>query len=172
MTTPPTDLQRLLAEEPFVRALAASLVADEADDVVQQAFLLALERRPGQLGAPRSWLARVVRNLVADLRRRRKRRDARLRATAVHERLPSSAELLVGEERRRALVAAVDALPEHLRTVVLLRYFEGMPPRRIAEQLGVPAPVVWDRLHAALTALRARMDKAHGGDRRAWLVPL
>src|SRR5262249_19175510 len=155
--------------EPFVRALAASLVADEADDVVQQAFLLALERRPGQLAAPRSWLARGVRNLGADLRRRPKRRDARLRAAAAPQRLPSSAELLVGEERGRALVAAVDALPAHLRTVVLLRYYEGLPPRRIAAGLGLPVATVWNRLHAALQTLRGRLDAEHGGDRRAWL---
>ena len=48
MTTKPDDLLRLLAEEPFVRALAQSLVADEADDVVQQAWLRALEHHPSR----------------------------------------------------------------------------------------------------------------------------
>lgn len=41
----PDELQRLLAEEPFVRALAKSLVADEADDVVQQAWVRAMAQR-------------------------------------------------------------------------------------------------------------------------------
>ncbi|HLQ39299.1 MAG TPA: sigma-70 family RNA polymerase sigma factor, partial [Planctomycetota bacterium] len=172
MTTTRTDLQRLLAEEPFVRLLARSLVADEADDVVQQAFLQALEHRPGSLVQPRWWLARVVRNLVADHRRRSQRRDARQRAAAVPERVPSSSELLEGEERRRALVTAVDRLSPDQRTVVLLRYYEGLPPRRIAAELRLPVATVWNRLHAALQALRLRLDAEHGGDRRAWLLPL
>jgi DNA-directed RNA polymerase specialized sigma24 family protein len=84
MTKKPDDLLRLLAEEPFVRALAQSLVADEADDVVQQAWLRALEHHPG------------------------------------------------------TLVAAVDALPGDQRTVVLLRYYDGLTPRRIVDAGGVP----------------------------------
>lgn len=172
MQLPPSDLQRLLAEEPFVRALARSLVADEADDVVQQAWVRALEQRRETVRDLRSWLARLVRNLAIDLQRRRKRRGAREDAAAPPSLVPSSADLVEAEERRRELVAAVDALPEHLRTVVLLRWFEGLPPRRIAKALGVPSRVVWNRLHAALVALRESMDAGHGGDRRAWLVPL
>ncbi|HEU4419906.1 MAG TPA: carboxypeptidase-like regulatory domain-containing protein, partial [Planctomycetota bacterium] len=38
-------------------------------------------------------------------------------------------------------------------------------------QLGVPVATVWNRLHAALQTLRARLDAEHG-DRRAWLLPL
>ena len=172
MGLPPKDLQQLLAEEPFVRALARSLIADEADDVVQQAWLRALEQRQPAVRNARAWLARLVQNLVVDLRRRRLRRSARESQAATHPLVPSSAELAMAEERRRALMAAVDALPEHLRSVVLLRWFEGMPPRHIAKELGVPASVVWNRLHAALAALRSHLDAEHGGDRRAWLVPL
>jgi RNA polymerase sigma factor (sigma-70 family) len=172
MNLPPADLQRLLAEEPFVRRLAHSLLADEADDVVQDAWVRAIEAKPAEVRDTRSWLARIVQHLAIDSRRRRVRRRAREAAMPAATLVPSSAELAIAEERRRALVAAVDALPEHLRTVVLLRWFAGMPPRRIASELGVPAPVVWNRLHAALTALRARLDAEHGGERRAWLVPL
>jgi RNA polymerase sigma-70 factor (ECF subfamily) len=172
MNIPSADLQRLLAEEPFVRALAQSLVAGEADDIVQQAYLRAIEARPAAVREPRSWLARIVRNLAADERRRQRRAAAREAGEAALQHVPSSAELAASEELRRRLVAAVDALPEHLRTAVLLRYFEGLPPRRIAKALAVPVSVVWSRLHAGLVALRARLDAEHGGDRRAWLLPL
>jgi RNA polymerase sigma-70 factor (ECF subfamily) len=174
--TRPVDLQRLLAEEPFVRALAASLCAADADDVVQQAWLRAIETRPGALARPRQWLARIVRNLATDARRRQRRRDAR--HAAAHElaardaSVPSSADLLEVEEARRELVAAVDALPEIQRTAVLLRWYEGLPPRRIAARLGVPAATIRNRLHEALQSLRRRLDERHRGDRRAWLLPL
>src|SRR5262245_29941550 len=171
MAMPANDVKRLLAEEPFVRALARSLVAGEADDVVQQAYLQALQQRPSMLARPREWLARIVRNLAADQRRRVQRRGRRESVAALPDRVPSSSDLLEGEERRRALIAAVDALPRELRTMVLLRYYDGLPPRRIAVELGVPVSTVWNRLHAALQLLRTKLDTAHG-ERRAWLLPL
>ena len=63
------DIQRLLAEEPFVRALAQHLVVDDADEVVQQTYLRALQHDGNGVHEPRNWLARIVRNVAANLRR-------------------------------------------------------------------------------------------------------
>lgn len=169
---PERDLQRLLDEEPFVRDLARQLVAGEADEVVQRTWLRAVQQGGAGVEKPRHWLARILRNVVANLRRDRRRRTARERAAAVPELVPSSQELAQREESRRALVAAVDALPTTLRTVVLLRWFDGKAPRQIAEALGVPTATVSTQLQRALVLLRQRLDRDHGGDRRAWMVPL
>ena len=169
---PERDLQRLLDEEPFVRDLARQLVAGEADEVVQRTWLRAVQQGGAGVEKPRHWLARILRNVVANLRRDRRRRTARERAAAVPELVPSSQELAQREESRRALVAAVDALPTTLRTVVLLRWFDGKAPRQIAEALGVPTATVSTQLQRALVLLRQRLDADHGGDRRAWMVPL
>src|SRR5262249_32487315 len=147
---PDTDLQRLLAEEPFVRALAQQLVVGDADEVVQQTWLRVLQQGGRGVERPRFWLLRIVRNVAADLRRSDRRRQDRQRAASTRELVPSSAELLQREEQRRALVAAVDALPAPLRTVVLLRFFDGLPPRRIAAALSVPAATVSTQLDRAL----------------------
>lgn len=172
MTSDPRrDLPALLAEQAFLRTLARELVADRADDVMQQTMLLALQHR-GEIREPRSWLGRIARNVAANLRRTDRRRSARERAAAVPERAPSSAELLLREERRAALVRAVDALPPPLREVVLLRWYEGLPPRRIATSLGLPVTTVWNRLRTALQLLRDKLDDEHRGDCKAWLVPL
>ncbi|HZN40986.1 MAG TPA: sigma-70 family RNA polymerase sigma factor [Planctomycetota bacterium] len=170
MTALPHDLQRLLAEEPFVRALAQQLVAGEADEVVQQTWLRVLERRPGLLQKPRQWLASVVRNLVADRHRRDRRRDEREREMAPAGGVLSASDLVAIEETRRELVAAVNALSDPLRVVVVLRFYEGLPPRRIAARLGVTPSAVSNRLHAAIRELRQRLD-ARGG-RRAWVLAL
>lgn len=61
--TPDVDLQALLAEEPFVRTLAQALAAGDADDVVQQTWLLALQHGGG-LDRPRSWLVRIAHNVA------------------------------------------------------------------------------------------------------------
>lgn len=167
-----TSLERLLAEEPFIRSLARQLVAGDADDIVQQAYLQAIECGPDTLDRPRSWLARVVRNLAIDHGRRGQRRDDRQRVAAVRERVPTPAELLASEQCRRAVVAELNRLSPQLRTVVLLRYYEGLPPRRIAKELNLTVSTVSEQLRSALKQLRARLDNEHDGDRRAWLVPL
>lgn len=172
MTPSPDCARLLLSEAAFVRALAARLVADEADDVVQQAWVRALESRPQSIADPRRWLASIVRNLAADRARARCRAAQRELRAAAHERVPSALELVEIEERRRQLVDAVNALPAPQRTVVLLRYYEGLPPRSIGRALGLPATTVSNRLHAALKRLRERLDGEHGGDRRSWLLPL
>lgn len=167
---PALDLHRLLAEEPHVRALARAVCADP-DDVVQQTWLLALRHGGGGIGEVRSWLSRIVRNVASNARRDEARRRAHERAAAADDLVPSSPELMLREERRRCLIAAVDRLPREQRTVVLLRFFDGLPPRRIAQRLGVPVTTVWSRLRNALQRLRADLEDEHG-DRRAWLAPL
>lgn len=172
MTPRQIELERLLAEEPFVRALARSLVSSEADDLVQQTWLRALERRPASaILQPRRWLGQIVRNLVTDRRRQRQRQLHRERQLPNQAPVPSSAQLLESEEVRRTMIAAVDALPTQQRTVVLMRYYDGLPPRRIAADLQLPVQTVWNRLHAGLSTLRQRLDKS-ADDRRAWLLPL
>ena len=66
MRTTPHELEELLAHGPWVRALARSLVRDpsRADDLVQQAWLKALERPPAPCGSARGWFATVLRNLA------------------------------------------------------------------------------------------------------------
>lgn len=168
----PLDVQQLLAEEPFVRELARALLGRDADEVVQQTYLQALraDRRP--IRDPRSWLARIARNVAHNLRRGEARRTTHEESAARADLVPSSAELMEREERRRGLVVAVDELPAPLREVVLLRYFDGMPPRAIARELDLQVTTVWNRLRQALAKLRDRLDAQHGGDRRAWLLPL
>lgn len=168
----PTSLQRLLDEAPFVRLLARTLLAEEADEVVQQTWLHAVRHGGSGVAEPRSWLARIARNVANNLRRgddrRRRHEDAAAPAAVV----PSSTELMAREEQRHALVRAVDRLPAPLRAVVLLRFFDGLPPRRIAKRLGLPVATVWNQQRRALQLLREQLDAAHGGQRRAWLLPL
>ena len=169
---PAPALQRLLEEEPFVRLLARTLLAEEADEVVQRTWLQAVRHGGGGVEEPRSWLARIVRNVASNLRRDRSRRQRREHDAVAAGCVPSSAELMQREEQRRFLVAAVDRLPTALRAIVLLRFFEGLPPRRIASRLDLPVATVWNHLRRALQLLRERLDAGHGGDRRAWLLPL
>lgn len=74
----PLDADALLIHGPFLRGLARSLLADDAqaDDLVQETYLTALEKPPRERAGLRSWLATVTRNLA----RERGRRSGRIRA--------------------------------------------------------------------------------------------
>ena len=62
---PDDDLQLLFAEDPFLRALAQQLVVSDADEVVQQTWLQALQQSRADIEQPRSWLTRIARNVAA-----------------------------------------------------------------------------------------------------------
>ena len=177
MRATPARPEDLLAHADFVRGLARSLLWGEegVDDVVQDAWAAGLATPPRDPRAARSWLGTVVRNLVRQRFRSETRRRAREESASRSESVPSTQDVLAREEERRRVVEAVLALHPPSREVVLLRYFEDLPPREIARRLGEPVETVRTRLKRALAELRARLDEGRGGDRRAWavlLVPL
>ena len=55
---------------------------------------------------------------------------------------------------------AMDALPEKLRTPLLLKYMEGFSEQEIAGALGIPVTTVKSRLHRARKALRRMLEDA------------
>jgi hypothetical protein len=67
--------------------------------------------------------------------------------------------------------AAVQALHEPLRTAVVMRFWHGMLPDAIAQQLGVPRNTVRSRLQRGLELLRERLDREFG-TRERWTKPL
>lgn len=176
--------EQLRRHEPFVRELARLLVLDghAAEDLAQQTWVAALTAAPGEVRSPRAWLAGVLQKLAGKhARRERVRRVTadRLRTTAASEpnagHAASAAEVVEREHARAAVVRAVMALPEDYRSVVLLRWFDGMPPRDVAQRLGVPVETVRTRCRRALERLRAQLDRDVRGGREAWatmLLPL
>lgn len=166
--------KELLANKDFVCALARSLIADEhlAEDVIQETWLAALRTSPADSSAVKSWLSSVVRNLSKLFLRRETRLKTRERAAASTEMLPSTDKILEQEVEKLRLAQAVQSLKEPYRAAVVLRYYENMPPRRIAKHLNIPVETVKTRLHRALAMLRQELDRTHGGDRRQWLMSL
>src|SRR5436305_4220582 len=71
---------------------------------------------------------------------------------------PGPVEQIQGDERREQVREKVDKLPDFLRQVVILAYYQGLKYREIADILGIPVGTVKSRLHAAL----ARLQEAWG----------
>jgi RNA polymerase sigma-70 factor (ECF subfamily) len=172
MGPPESSLDALRLHDRALRGLAQSLLSDvhAAEDVAQDAWLAALERRSPPASLP-AWLTGVARHLAAKLRRGDERRARREQDSARSEAEPSAGEILEREAARARVVAAVFALEEPYRGTVLLRYFENLPPRTIARRHGVPVETVRTRLKRAHEALRGRLD-GEFGERRAWALLL
>ncbi len=172
--TRPIDPEELLSHVARLRALARRLVADEghADDVVQQALLVAIERPPRVKASFGPWLVGVVRNLArrtyrADARRSRHESVSPPRAaTAAPDQIAARSEAL------RDLAVAVHRLDPACRDVIVLHYFDGLTMAEVAERLGAPVETVRTRLKRALAQLRRSLDAEHGGDGRSWCAAL
>lgn len=160
----------LLAHVEWVRRLARALVrSDDADDVVQQTYAQALVA-PRPARNLRGWLGAIARNVV-----RRGARDAATRAhhetrapTPAHA--PDPVESVARAELHRRVVEAVLALDEPYRSTLVMRFFDDQPADAIARAVGVPMETVRTRVKQGIARLRARLERAVGGDDAAGLV--
>jgi len=161
---------QLLHHEHFVRQTLQGLLRDPTaiDDAVQETWLRAWRKPPRGLVEPQTWLAKVARNLAASRWRSDQRRVARERAAVAGEvESPEATQRRV--EVRQQVVAAILALDEPYRGVVLLRYEQGLDIREIAARFGRSTATVRSQLSRAHDQLRARLDREFGG-RQQWTV--
>ena len=151
--------ETLLGHADFVCAVARGLLVDEhrVDDVVQETWLAALRQPPRADWRWRPWLAGVARNLARRRVREETRRRARERAAACGGWERPTAEIVASEATRRRVVRAVLALDEPYRTAVLLRYYDDLAPREIAQRLGLPGAPVVDRDDRLVSVVFARV---------------
>jgi RNA polymerase sigma-70 factor (ECF subfamily) len=165
--------ERLLAESEWLARLARSLVAtsDDADDLAQDTLAAALAHPPDPERPLRPWLARVAHNLAVRRGVGRTRREDREQRVARGESLASTADVVERVAMQRTVVEAVLALDEPYRATLLLRYWDDLAPREIAERMRVPVETVRTRLKRAVAQLRERLDRRHGG-RDEWLSVL
>jgi RNA polymerase sigma-70 factor (ECF subfamily) len=147
--------------------LAFSVLRDqeEALDVSQEAFVKAFRSLPKFKGdsAFYTWLFRITMNLALD---RRRQRITRARSMGGEDVPPEEWERTavagdaspddeaVGAERRSRIQAALESLPEHHRSIIILGDIQGLSYREIAEVLAIPMGTVMSRLHNARKRLR------------------
>ncbi|MGL4553648.1 MAG: RNA polymerase sigma factor [Gemmataceae bacterium] len=142
-----------------------------AEDVFQNTFLqVHLKCGLYESGKPvRPWLYTIATHQAIDAMRRNGRHQTlRLDDPAAGQadgdlvglldlvecRSPGPVESVSARERRARIRATVDDLPDLLRQVLILAYYQGMKYREIADQLGIPVGTVKSRLHAALVKLQ------------------
>jgi RNA polymerase sigma-70 factor (ECF subfamily) len=159
------------------RTAALLGAGSDAEDIVQDAFVKAFQGLAGfRDGEPfRPWLLRIVANETRNLGRangRRVRLACRVAAATV-EADPDAdpAVATMAAERRAAVLAAVNALPERDRLVVTCRYFLDLSEAETATVLGWARGTVKSRLSRALTKLRAMLAAPVGEEVATWMTP-
>jgi RNA polymerase sigma-70 factor (ECF subfamily) len=135
----------------------------DAEDATARTFVAAL-RAIGSFrdeGASfRAWLFRIARNTIANAHRARaRRRTEPMDAIPLEPPAPDSdpAGLALRAEEARRIRAAVAALPDDRRQVVLLRFADGLSAREIGEVLDRSEGAVRVLLHRALKDLAGQL---------------
>ena len=135
---------------PSLVAVADSVLLDHhlAEDAAQEALAaacrqLAKLKEPERFGP---WIVAICRNVAKDMLRERQRQRKPVEAW---QRDPCDCECKQDDAQGAILAAALKRLPEHLREVVFLRFYNEMSYRQMAKLFGATEQVVDGRIRRA-----------------------
>ena len=125
----------------------------DAEDVVQDAYVHALKgAEQFRGGDPRAWLLSIVRNGCYSSHRRQRVRQATDFDESVHGEdivTPSPEQATIDRETSRRVRHAIETLAPEFQEVIVLREFEGLSYKQIAEVVAAPVGTVMSRLSRA-----------------------
>jgi len=163
------EIVDLLRERLYRVAFRLTGTPDDAMDVVQDAFVKVYKDIGAwnERSAFYSWLYRVASNLAIDRLRKRKK-DREMLSSVARERDDRRDDISELVERRSVehdlgrLKGAVERLPEGQKAVVVLRHYEGLSLKEIADVRGVALGTVKSTLHQAFRNLQRALGAAAG----------
>ncbi|EQD66155.1 RNA polymerase sigma factor RpoE, partial [mine drainage metagenome] len=148
----------------------------EAEDIAQEAFIKAYRALPQFRGdsAFYTWLYRIAINTAKNAVVSRDRspvdynfdRDSIDESYDMQGRLKDAETpegLVLTDEIRRTVNAAIEQLPEDLRTAIVLRELEGLSYEQIAGAMGCPVGTVRSRIFRAREAIDRRLREVFEG---------
>ena len=142
----------------------------EAQDVAQEAFIKAYRASGSFRGEATfyTWLYRIAINTAKNYLLSRARRNANYQvdiqeAEALEnapqlQGLETPERLLLNQEIIDVINAAIDELPEEMRTAIILREFDGMSYEEIAEAMDCPVGTVRSRIFRAREAIDTKLN--------------
>jgi RNA polymerase sigma-70 factor (ECF subfamily) len=158
--TAPSAAQWFAAElaphESALRAYLHGLARPaDIDDLVQETYARILRAREhGPIDSPRGLLFATARNAARDLFRRRAVANAipitEKVESCVFDEAPGVAETVSRRQETALLAAAIADLPPRCREILVLRKFENLSHREIAQRLGIAEHTVEAQLTKAL----------------------
>ncbi len=133
--------------------------AEEAEDVAQEVFVKLWNSLPNYQAqsAFDSWLYRITVNAAIDALRKR-RRELPLEDELSRTTKEPPEEAALRNETRRQVQQAIQALPEAARVTLILREYEQLSYKQIADVLQIPIGTVMSRLNYARQLLKKSLD--------------
>jgi RNA polymerase sigma-70 factor (ECF subfamily) len=160
MEPQPTLRQVFEAEESPLLRYAHGLVGqrETAEDLVQEAFLRLHQHWAG-VTQPRAWLFRCVRNLALNHLRDHQRESPMETGREWESQTPGPAQTLGKLEAIGTLQLLVAELDDEDRTLISLKYQEGLKYDQISERTGLSVGNVGYKLHHALKHLAGALRR-------------
>jgi RNA polymerase sigma factor (sigma-70 family) len=158
------------ADLPSMVRLAAVVSGNAADaeDIVQEALTKVLQslRRFDENRPFRPWFATIVANQARNWKRSRGRRLRLVQRIAVQAQLPERfvEEIVLEADEGSRVVAALQALDQHDREILALRFLVGLSES--ADALGLALGTVKSRTSRALERMRTQWESANDIDRQ------
>ncbi len=142
---------------------------EDAEDVLQEAFIKAFKSLPGFKGESKfsTWLYRITVNLALMKLRRKKIDSVSLDEPVatdegsiqreIEDEALGPLEELIESESMEVLDEAINELPKAYRVVFVLRHVEGLSTEETAKIVGISVPAVKSRLHRTRLLLREKL---------------
>ncbi|HEX6091231.1 MAG TPA: sigma-70 family RNA polymerase sigma factor [Gemmatimonadales bacterium] len=154
------ELVRRYERRAFAVAYRLTRQRQDAEDLVQDAFIAALDKLDG-FDAERSfgpWFFRILVNRGTSLFRARKVRVTEEIPETIGDTAASPDRLAEEAETGERVRAAISELSERQRLVVQLYELDGFSTSEVADMLEIAEPTVRWTLHAARKRLRAELE--------------
>ena len=143
----------------------------DAEDVVQEAFLRALRLfNTFKGGDARPWLLAIVRNTCYTWLKQNRFPEEETIDDNTHPQAEDASDpetLLLRETDRQLLRSALNQLPKEFLEVIVLREFEELSYKEIAEVMQIPSGTVMSRLARARKRLAQILSHVHEEAARA-----
>jgi RNA polymerase sigma-70 factor (ECF subfamily) len=153
--------QLVVRYRPAVVRLARAIVGtDDAEDVAQDALLLAFKALPG-IEEPRkfaAWLSAITRHRALRFNKSEMAHRRMALDEALLEKIEALAKPLADKERDEEMIRALDSLPSDYAMPLRLRFLDEMPLNRIAAFMGVPLSTVKWRIHHGKKLLKEKVE--------------
>lgn len=158
------ELRKLyLAHGAELRQVLARLAPElDADDLLQEVFLLAIRKREqlAQTISPRAWLYGVAIKLAATRRRTARARIFLGLESVPHSAVDSTSRTAEQRDAQRYVEKALARVSSAKRDAFVLFELQGLSGEEVAVALNIPLKTVWTRLFHARREITTAIERA------------